>query len=60
MPPEQHAERMQRRIADAGLVLERCGCGWRVHGPGVDLRIADLAHLTAADLLPIHRQPGRQ
>lgn len=59
VPPAAHAERMARRIAADGLVLERCGRGWRVSGPGVDVLVVDLAHLTAADLVPAHRHTAR-
>lgn len=60
VPPEQHAARMRDRIRAAGLHLERFGCGWRVHGRGIDVLVAGLDHLIAIDLMPHSlRRPGR-
>lgn len=35
-----------------GLVLERHGQAWHIHGQNVDVRVVDLSRLTAADLEP--------
>ena len=56
------SRRDQRAIAAAkaaGLRVEPVGNAWRVHGPGVDLRVSALAHVNAEDLRP-HVEDARE
>lgn len=59
-PIAERIRRNQRRIEGAGLTLERRGRCWRITGPGVDVLLASLEHLSAADLVPVRYQdlPG--
>lgn len=39
-------------VARRGLVIERFGVGWRIHGRGVDLLALNLADLDEKALVP--------
>lgn len=52
-------QRVRAAIKAAGLRVEPVGgTAWRVYGPGVDVRVAALAHVNAEDLRPyVETQP---
>lgn len=62
MTTPSHIRREQRAraaIKAAGLRVEPVGNAWRVHGPGVYVLVASLAHVNAEDLRP-HVEHARE
>lgn len=46
----RHHRRVQRLCEERGLQMSPSGASWRIHGPGIDVRAADLSIVTPEDL----------
>lgn len=46
----RHERRVQRMCAERGLQMSLTGVAWRITGPGIDVRAADLSIVTPEDL----------
>ncbi len=50
---DQKREAIMVDIVRLGLRCEQYGAIWRVYGPGVDVKVADLSLLMPQDLKPV-------
>lgn len=48
----QQREAIKAEAARRGIKVTQRGNGWKLHGPGVDIAVSDLANLDANDLAP--------